>query len=614
MDMGDKIRRIKRFLESNLSFARYHPSLTFKRSRKALLLLMIALGLILYLGPSFYRWLRHKTPIMIDPNIGCVALSVDPFLRDAASYDANIYRSYEESTDHRLLTFVGNGKVGFSVAQDDTLFVQSNRTLSQPLPFHPGVQILLPEGSSHQEGDVMHFVKGTYFRFQCFSQRRKTVSISHTYYAHRTIPSLIVQNIRIVNPLSEPITLKVYQKGSTSEDLQAKSYGIQDRYGQDMVAWHGQVPSGDRVIAFALLTPRLPTSLTVEAKSSATLKVQTLVDYSEPVKRDKYPSKVAALHEFLREEMQRVVSIESHVLRNMHLDAWARLWSSGFSISESKAEGALNGDRINGTLYYLLSHVPHRSPRLLEETLAYPEHCYGGHRTLQASTLWGDLTDATSALNAVTLWMLTLENQGCSKLIRAGTEGVLQAVLLSLGAFLFKEDHMELNAHPGDLHRELSFRRLCYGNSTHLNVSVILAPDNHALLQVALDRSDRQYYACDGGCLDPPVRLGFKPTQFPVKLTAPVTAVLYITADKQHMEELKHTIHVQEVAEAPPHEHHVIALHRHGHQLGGLPALFWVSIAFLIVVFHLFLAKLIYNEYCGTQPSNEKTSRARYLA
>lgn len=603
MDIGDKIKRVKRLLESNLS------------SRKALLLLIVVLGLILYTGPSVYRWVRHKTPIMIDPSIGCVALSVDPFLRDAANHDANVYRSYEGPSDRHLLSFVGNGKVGFSVVQDNTLFVLSNRTLSLPLPFHPGVEVIFPEGVSHQEGEVVHFVKGTYFRFQCFNRKRKTVSVSHTYYAHRTIPSLLVQNVRIVNPLSEPITLKVYQKGSTSEKLQAKPFGMQDRYGQDLVAWHGQVPSASRLVAFALITPRLPTSVTVEPKSSTSLKVQTLVHYSDPIGEDQYPSQVAALHEFLKHEMQEVVSIESHVLRNLHLNAWAQLWSSGFSISESKAEGALNGDKVNGTLYYLLSHAAQHSPRLLEETLAYPEHCYGGHRTLQASTLWGDLTNPVSVSNAVSLWMLTLENQGCSKLIRAGAEGMMQAVLLSLGAFLFKESHMELNAHPGDLHRELSFRRLCYGNATHLNVSVTLAPDNHALLRVALDRSDRHYYACDGGCLDPPVRLGFEVTQFPVKLTSPVTAVLYITADKQHMEELKHTIHVREVAEAPAHEHHVLALHRHGHQLGGLPALFWVSIAFLIVVFHLFLAKLIYNEYCGSgsTSSSDRNARSRYV-
>merc|ERR1712029_1113847 len=71
----------------------------------------------------------------------------------------------------------------------------------------------------------------------------------------------------------------------------------------------------------------------------------------------------------------------------------------------------------------------------------------------------------------------------------------------------------------------------------------------------------------------------------------PVTAILYITSDYQHMQELKHTIHVKEVIDAPAHEHHVIALHKHGNKLGGLPAIFWFSIGFLILVFHLFLFK-----------------------
>lgn len=64
---------------------------------------------------------------------------------------------------------------------------------------------------------------------------------------------------------------------------------------------------------------------------------------------------------------------------------------------------------------------------------------------------------------------------------------------------------------------------------------------------------------------------------------------------------------------APAHEHHVIAMHRHGHQYGGLPVLFWASLSFLILVFHMFLFKLIYNEYCGTPHEYERQrSRTRY--
>jgi len=51
-------------------------------------------------------------------------------------------------------------------------------------------------------------------------------------------------------------------------------------------------------------------------------------------------------------------------------------------------------------------------------------------------------------------------------------------------------------------------RRLNYGNMTHINVSVSVTDDNKAILSVALDRSDHNYYGCDAGCLDEPVSLG----------------------------------------------------------------------------------------------------------
>jgi hypothetical protein len=42
-------------------------------------------------------------------------------------------------------------------------------------------------------------------------------------------------------------------------------------------------------------------------------------------------------------------------------------------------------------------------------------------------------------------------------------------------------------------------------------------------------------------------------------------------------------------------------MHKHGSKLGGLPAIFWFSLGFLILVFHLFLFKLIWQEYCAGQ-------------
>ena len=120
----------------------------------------------------------------------------------------------------------------------------------------------------------------------------------------------------------------------------------------------------------------------------------------------------------------------------------------------------------------------------------------------------------------------------------------MQAMVLSLPGLKFSNHHLELNVHPRELHRDLSVRRVNYGNETHINISVNVMTDNRAALFVSLDKMNRDYYACDAGCLDPPVRLGMAVEQFPVKLTEPVTAILYITSDAEHMADLKHVIHV----------------------------------------------------------------------
>lgn len=51
-------------------------------------------------------------------------------------------------------------------------------------------------------------------------------------------------------------------------------------------------------------------------------------------------------------------------------------------------------------------------------------------------------------------------------------------------------------------------RRINYGNMTHINVTVSVQENNKAVISVAIDRSDRNYYGCDAGCLDEPVLLG----------------------------------------------------------------------------------------------------------
>lgn len=124
-----------------------------------------------------------------------------------------------------------------------------------------------------------------------------------------------------------------------------------------------------------------------------------------------------------------------------------------------------------------------------------------------AETLWIDPEDEDQIARVVTTWMITLEKHGCEYMVQSGAEGVLQALILSFGPLHFHNQHLEFNAHPRELHRDYMFRRINYGNNTHVNISVVLGEDNKASLFVSLDRNDKPYYACDAGCLDAPVQL-----------------------------------------------------------------------------------------------------------
>ncbi|CAG2183943.1 unnamed protein product, partial [Oppiella nova] len=160
-----------------------------------------------------------------------------------------------------------------------------------------------------------------------------------------------------------------------------------------------------------------------------------------------------------------------------------------------------------------------------------------------------------------------------------------------MASLQFTKHHLEFNTHPNELHRNYYIRRIIYGNETLINITVALQDNNKAQIYVSLDKkaNNKQFFACDAGCLDAPVSLSLIPKEFPVKKTEPLTAILYITPDEQHIKELKHTIHVKEIAEAPAHEHEVLAVHRFGTSYGGLPTIFWILIIFLIVIFHIFL-------------------------
>ncbi|KAK7500506.1 hypothetical protein BaRGS_00008413 [Batillaria attramentaria] len=551
-------------------------------SRKVVLLVLVLLVLLYYLVPYFFGGSRDK--YQPDTAGECIDSKLAEFYSAIGRGDAFVQHEHLEEGESHNVVYVGNGKVALAFNSPNGMFVRLNRALSLPVKYWPLIHTTI-QNEDVKETSVLDIRSGLAYRIQAVRNK----------YSVRV-------EFEQVGPSD--------WTGATSE-LKQTTNAAGQTVAYRITSGVIPIPDSESVVAASIGSVLLkqPT-VTVLPEQSQTTHFLTVVHYTKPIARFEANNFLSELASQVEQDMIKGLGFADKHLRQQHARVWGKLWESGFSISHSKAAGVLNGDKINRTIYYVLSNVPApmhdlsttKKDRLaIEKVLYYPDRCYQGHSTLQAETLWIEPEDEDEIARVVTTWMITLEKHGCGFMVQAGAEGVLQAIILSLGALHFRDQHLEFNVHPRDLHRDFLFRRINYGNNTHVNISVEVGEDNKASIFVSLDRNDKPYYACDAGCLDPPVLLSNEWQKFPVKLTDPLTCILYITSDKQHMEELKHAIHVKEIVEAPAHEHHVIAMHKHGHHFGGLPTLFWVSIAFLIIVFHLFLFKLIYNEYCQGQ-------------
>ncbi|KPJ13019.1 Uncharacterized protein KIAA2013-like [Papilio machaon] len=606
---GEFIRRVNRITDGPMT------------RKKLVILILIVIFLILYVGPTLMNWLFESESSEVSNQILCQRNFINPFEDALRDYDAYLRQETAAtltSSPHNYVPYVGNGFLGIVLEHDSHLNIKHGRTLSLPVYYHP---LYIVSDYDMKEATLVDYKKGIVHRFQCGNSG---IQISFQYYAHRTIPSLFVQEILVNNPTNSGKTLQLLTPRisywPTAVKQVVKLHQGVDTKEYEVVTGMVAIPDSEKVLAVSVVCRKYGNTIQVDARDSTDILLLTTVQYSKPIKEADYAKHKDIVEKKALEEMEKVIALtgdRSSVksLKESHTRVWQGLWYTGFYISESKAQGIMNGDRINATIYAILSQVrSYEHEENIKATtrsdilrsLTYSEGCYEGYSTLDAPNLWKPLNSLSNLNSVASIWLLTLEKQGCHNLLRAGASGVNQAMVLSFGSLRFSNQHLEYNIHPSKLHRDFLFRRVNYGNMTHVNISVILQEDNKAAIFVALDRSDRTYYACDAGCLDSPVQLGPYRKYFPVKLTEPLTAILYITADKQHMEDLRHAIHVREVVEAPPHEHHVIALHKHGHSLGGLNPLFWISIIVLIVMFHLFLCRIIMNEFCDNTMSYKR--------
>lgn len=578
-------------------FLYFRISLLFRRYRKITLIVIVILSLFLYFWPT---WIKPYSRQYVDPIRLCEDRSLHLHLKALSSHDALVQHEPPIPEDKTFLPYVGNGYFGLSVLPENKVYIQNEPVLSTSLDIQPIISIQA-KGYMSRGLVVLDLLNGIVERNQCFQLGSVCVTVTTRTYAHRTKPSILVQEIRITNPTAEPVTLDVELPGFGTDFIIKKKT-------DDFKA--GNTTVKDKNVGVAMMN--IPESLTLKSGELFSLRhLTSIVTNSKDSKEN--------VLEKAEKDLQSAKKVKG--LEAEHRGVWRHLWTHGFSISDSKASGAINGDKINLTLYYVLSN----SPSLLHEPidkkvkanlrsyLAYADRCYEGHHTLQIDNLWRTVEKDEDVQSLANTWLLTLNKQGCSQMMKAGADGIMQAMVLSCGALKFKNFHLELSMQHSDLARALHWRRVHYGDNTHVNITVLVRDDNKPQLIVSLDRNDKPYYACSAGCTDS-FLLSKTPQILPVKITKPLTALLYITPDKKHMEELRHTIHIKEIKDAPAHSQGVLAVHRHGTHFGGLPALFWISIASLIAIFHLFLLKIVLNEYCMTDnlAKEQRYPRPRY--
>ncbi|MCP9265589.1 hypothetical protein DINM_020920 [Dirofilaria immitis] len=433
----------------------------------------------------------------------------------------------------------------------------------------PLINMNIRDSKSFVESYINDYRDGSIIILRCYRIKDQCVCTTQRVYAHRRRPHLLIQELQTTNPSNSDIEIELSVKTPeywtqkraltlyeflciTTKEPPLKTRGLDNNSLSDPVYTRYFESDGAHTLA-AVACTKIPKTVTEFA------------DYSP---------------------------LDGTILYREHSTAWHKLNMVTFGISKSLAPNALNADEINATRYILLSNI--RDP-LLEigvskeqkeaaaSSMKIIDMCYTGHSTLLTpSRLWRKSDNINDIIETMDIWLLTLEKRGCSGLLKAGASGLAEAFILSLLASKFSREHLEVDIDPAHLLREITVQSLAYSLDTRISISVRLSNGNRPYFMIS---SDSQVFACDAACLNHPIAIGHSSVQIPVKVTKPATPILYISRNKNHLEQLRGTIHVVEVMDAPAHEHGLIALHKHGHRLGGLPVIFWLMLGTLMLLY-----------------------------
>lgn len=201
---GEHFRRLRRLFDVVIAGSR----------RRILLVVFVSVVSLVYLGPSLLRWLFVGTEHNVsDSSSSCLDERLAPFLLAESQFNAHIRRynsagkltPVSDKHQSRFVPYVGNGQFGLEVEADAHLWLRNGRHLSLPVNFHPIVTVS-PSEVVQQSATVTDYVNGLVHRFQCFADN---YDVSYTYYAHRRMPQVFVQELRINNARNQLVDVEL---------------------------------------------------------------------------------------------------------------------------------------------------------------------------------------------------------------------------------------------------------------------------------------------------------------------------------------------------------------------------------------------------------------------
>lgn len=535
------------------------------------------------------------------------------------------YNSIEKS-ESPYLPFVGNGHIGVVVTENSNLHL----ALNQPnlnwlkIPFSPLVSAQAAQVPEPAEATVIDFKHGLVQQIQAKSFSRGCVIIENVVYAHRSQPSVLVQEIIVVNRGYTGIQVLLKHTGANSwSGSTTKSLSFERNLDPSRAHYslsHGKVAHIDISepdINVTVATSSVPKEMAVQAQSTGIFRHYTVVHTSSllgKLTKPAVPRSIEQLQEESTKELRALVSLENpEILTTSHTQAWNELCDTGLFVDPHHDPDTPSGLEVNSTMYYVLSSFPSlvndiTNPQALrdemeklEKLLHIPDHCFGGPPTMHSASLWPRPRTEAGITKMAALWQRLLEQNGCSALVKAGAIGIVQAITLSFGGLQFSAGHFEFAANPASLHTTIAFRRLHLYEDTDIYLTVTVNEDSgyaEKLTVKPVKAGKSPLYACEAGCQYDPVEITEHEVTFPVRMTRPVTPLLYISHNQSELLELRKHVFIKDA--------HEESLKHHARHRARLPTKFWVAVAFLVVGFHLYLAKIIYSE-CFKEKENVRS-------